>query len=106
MKMKYLNFSEEFAEKILDGEKIATLRLGIKDYKAGESVIVKAGDKNLGIARISAVRMIKFKDLSKKDAIMDGFGSVEELKKTLEKFYGKIDPEDIFTQIIFELVRQ
>ncbi len=101
--MRYLNFSADFMEKIRKGEKRATLRLGIKDYKPGEKVIIRCGDKELGIAEIYEVNIKKFKDLDEMDVLMDGYLSKEDLKRDLERFYGKISEEDVFTQIIFEL---
>lgn len=101
--MRCLNFSEDFMEKIKSGEKVATLRLGIKDYRVGEKVIIKCGDKEIGVAEIQEVNFKKFKDLEYVDIILDGYKSKEKLKKDLKKFYGEFKEEDIFTQIIFEL---
>lgn len=101
--MRYLNFSEDFTEKIRRGEKRATLRLGIKDYRHGERVIVRCGDREIGVAIIKDVRFKKFGEISEEDAKIDGFESREELRSALEKFYGKFEDEQMFTQIIFEL---
>ncbi len=100
---KYLNFSEDFTEKILKGEKKATLRLGVKDYREGERVIVRCGDREIGTAIITHVHLKKFKEIGEEDAKLDGFESVESLRKALMKFYGDFEDEQIFTQIIFEL---
>ena len=102
--MKYLNFSEDFMEKIKKGEKKATLRLGIKDYQVGERVIIRCGNKELGIAEIKGVNIKKFGKLGDKDVLMDGYLSKDALRKDLERFYGKISDEDIFTQIIFDMI--
>ena len=101
---KYLNFSEDFTEKILKGEKRATLRLGIKDYDPGEVVIIRAGSEELGHAKIIAVHLKKFSEITEEDARIDGFKNKEELKKELERFYGKFPSDTVFTQIIFELI--
>ena len=100
---RYLNFSEDFMEKIRSGKKRATLRLGIKDYKPGERVIIRCGDKELGEAIIKDVRFKTFEELNYVDIMMDGYEDKEELKKDLEKFYGKFSKDSLFTQIIFEL---
>ncbi len=102
--MRYLNFSEDFMEKIKRGEKKATLRLGVKDYKVGERVIIKCGNKELGMAEIKEVNIKKFRELEDKDVLMDGYISKDALRKDLERFYGKISDEDIFTQIIFDMI--
>ncbi len=102
--MRYLNFSEDFMEKIKRGEKKATLRLGVKDYKVGERVIIKCGNKELGMAEIKEVNIKKFRELEDKDVLMDGYISKDALRKDLERFYGKISDENIFTQIIFDMI--
>ncbi len=102
--MRYLNFSEDFMEKIKRGEKKATLRLGVKDYKVGERIIIKCGNKELGMAEIKEVNIKKFRELEDKDVLMDGYISKDALRKDLERFYGKISDEDIFTQIIFDMI--
>ena len=101
---KYLNFSEDFTEKIKKGKKKATLRLGLKDYHEGEVVIIRAGNEELGQAKIIAVRLKKFSEITDEDAKIDGFENKEELKKELERFYGEFPPDTLFTQIIFELI--
>jgi len=101
--MKYLNFSEDFMEKIKKGEKKATLRLGIKDYKPGEEVIVKCGDHVIGKAIIKDVRIKTFEEITYVDVMMDGYGNKNELRKKLEEFYGKFSDDALFTQIIFQL---
>ena len=100
---KYLNFSEDFMEKILKGEKRATLRLGIKDYRRGEEVFVRCGDRVIGRAIIRDVKIKTFDEINQEDVIMDGYGSKEELRKKLEEFYGEFGDDAVFTQIIFEL---
>ena len=101
--MRYLNFSEDFMEKIKRGEKHATLRLGVKNYIPGELVIVRCGSIDIGVAEIENVQLKKFKELSKRDAYEDGFATLEALKDALHRFYGDISSDTIFTQIKFRL---
>ena len=100
---KYLNFSEDFMEKILSGEKRATLRLGIKDYRPGEEVVVRCGERIIGRAIIKDVRIKSFDEITYVDVKMDGYENKEKLRKKLEEFYGKFEDDALFTQIIFEL---
>ncbi len=102
---RYLNFSEDFTERILNGRKRATLRLGKKDYRPGDRVIVRAGDRVLGEAVIRNVRVLRFSELTQRDVEIDGYDSRDELIKDLKKFYGNFKEDDIFTQIIFELIK-
>ena len=101
---RYLNFSEDFTEKILSGEKRATLRLGIKDYEPGEVVIIRAGAREIGRAVIREVRIKRLEEISDEDVRMDGFDDIDALISALEKFYGEVRKDDLFTQIIFELM--
>ncbi len=100
---KFLNFNEDFMEKIKRGEKRATLRLGIKDFKEGEDVIIKCGDRTIGRAVIKEVHHKKFDELTDEDIRMDGYKKREDLKRDLERFYGHFSEDDVFTQIIFDL---
>ena len=102
---RYLNFSEDFTERILSGRKRATLRLGVKDYREGEEVILRAGERVLGKARILRVRTLRFSDLSQEDVEMDGYSSKRDLERDLKKFYGDFKENSIFTQIVFELIK-
>ena len=104
MMMRYLNFSEDFTEKILKGEKKATLRLGKKEYKEGEIVILRAGERKLGFARITKIRFLRLSDLKDKDIKMDGYAKKEDLIRALKKFYGELNGDEIFTQIVFEIL--
>jgi len=101
---RYLNFSEDFTEKIMNREKIATLRLGLKDYRVGETVILRAGERVIGRAVIREVNVKKLSDLTRRDIIMDGYSEREELIRDLRRFYGEIDEDAVFTQIVFELI--
>ncbi len=101
---RYLNFSEDFTERILRGEKTATLRLGLKDYRPGEIVVLRAGTREIGRAVIREVNVKKLGELTQRDVEMDGYVRRDELISALKRFYGEISEEDVFTQIIFELI--
>ncbi len=102
--MKYLNFSEDFTEKILKGTKTATLRMEIKDYHPGEVVVIKSGNKELGTAIIKEVNFKRFTEINCEDVKKDGFAQKKDLRRALEKFYGEFDDDVVFTQIVFELL--
>ncbi len=90
-------------EKIKGGEKRATLRLGIKDYKEGERVIVRCGTTILGVGVITKVSFKRFSELKEEDAKIDGFDNLDDLRKALNKFYGEFSDDAIFTQLFFEM---
>jgi len=97
LKMKY-------AEKLLRGEKTATIRLGkyIPKYK---EVIIHSGGKPICTAKIVKVLYKRVKDLTAEDALMDGFRSLSSLLKELKGIYGSIRPDDIVTIIEFRVLK-
>jgi len=102
--MKSLNFKKKYLEMLKKGDKIATLRLGKKNYRENEMVKIIAGNEFVGIAKIIKVRNIKWNELKKEDAEIEGMKSKNELKKELKEIYGKVKNDDEFTQIIFEIM--
>ena len=53
---------------------------------------------------IREVRIKRLEEISDEDVRMDGFDDIDALISTLEKFYGEVRKDDLFTQIIFELM--
>ena len=104
IEMKSLNFKKKYKEMLKDGSKVATLRLGRKNYKENEMVKVIAGNEFVGIAKIVKVRYLTWDELKKEDAMLEGLKSKKELKKELKNIYGKFDGKEEFTQIVFEFV--
>ncbi len=103
--MKCLNFDAKYKDKLKKGEKRATLRLGIrKDFKEGEVVMIRAGDENIGLARITKIRYLKWKEVGEKEIREDGYKSKKALKRAMKKFYGDIADETSITQICFEFL--
>ncbi len=101
--MKSLNFKKKYREMIERGEKIATLRMGVKNYREDELVKIVAGGKEIGKAKIIKVRNIKWDEISDEDAMLEGMNDKSELEKELRNIYGKFDGEKIFTQIVFSM---
>ena len=50
--MKRLNFDDEYVRSILDGEKVTTIRKGVKDYQVNEIVELTVNHKPFAKARI------------------------------------------------------
>ncbi|MCD6512802.1 MAG: ASCH domain-containing protein [Thermoplasmata archaeon] len=102
--MKSLNFKKKYRESIERGEKIATLRMGIKNFREDEMVRVVAGGKEIGRARIVKVRNLKWNEISNEDAMLEGMKDKGELEKELKNIYGKFDNDEVFTQIVFTMM--
>ncbi|MBS7658635.1 MAG: ASCH domain-containing protein [Candidatus Bathyarchaeia archaeon] len=89
-RIKTLNFSKEYKEKLLSGEKTSTLRLKTL-LKKGDLVNIVVGGENLGIAKIIQVKKITLKELSINEIKKDGFKSKKHLLKALKKHYPSIN---------------
>ncbi len=87
-----------FADKLLEGRKSTTIRLGIVKPRYRE-VIIHGHGRPLAKAEIVGVKVKKVRELSDEDARRDGFSSVEELLEALRKVYGDFGPDDPVTII-------
>jgi len=103
--LKKLNFSKKYKRKILSGEKTSTIRLKTK-LKKGDLVEIIAGGEKLGKARIMNVKKTILKNLTKSDAIKDGFKSKKSLIKALKKHYSNIDKDSIVYIISFSMLKE
>ncbi len=102
---RHLMVKGKYIEKILNGKKKATIRLGIVKPKY-EEVFIHGGGRVVALARIVKVYYKKVKDLTDNDAFKDGFSSRKELLKELKKNYGELNPNDYVTIIEFEVTKK
>ncbi|NPA97568.1 MAG: ASCH domain-containing protein [Crenarchaeota archaeon] len=92
-----------FVDLILSGRKRSTIRLG-KVIPRYSEVIIHGGGRPIAKARIVRVVHKKVRELTEEDARKDGYESLDELLKDLERVYGrKISPDDTVTIIEFEV---
>jgi hypothetical protein len=82
------------------GRKTCTIRLGIA-HVAAKTIDLSDGADTLKV-RIGPVTTERFQNLSKEHANWEGFATVEELRKDLESYYPRIDPDQPVTIIRFE----
>ncbi len=101
---RHLMVKGEYVDDILSGRKRATIRLGKVRVKYNE-LIVHGGGRPVAKVRVTNVQYKRVRDLTLEDALKDGFKSVEDLLKALEKAYGKLNPDDYVTVIEFEVVQ-
>lgn len=83
-----IKFNKEYYKLIMDGEKTQTLRNKNKRLKEGETVkaIFPGTDKEC-LIRITKTGYKQFKYLNDEDAQLEGYDSVDELKKALLDIY-------------------
>ncbi len=82
--------------------KTCTIRLGVAMVE-GDFIDLTDGRDSLKV-RIVSVETVRYGALNQEHAQCEGFTSVDELRKDLEKYYRRIEKEQIVTIIKFELV--
>ncbi len=87
-----------FADKLLEGSKSTTIRLGIVKPRYKE-VIVHGHGRPLAKAEVTEVRVKRVSELTEEDARRDGFKSLDDLLDALKSVYGDIGPDDYVTII-------
>ncbi len=102
---RHLMIKKQYAEKLLNGEKKATIRLGVVKVKHDE-LIVHSGGKPIAKIKVKNIKIKKIGELSDEDARLDGFSNKEELLAELRKVYGHLKDEDIVSIIEFELIQK
>lgn len=93
-----------FADKLLEGSKSTTIRLGIVKPRYRE-VIIHGHGRPLAKAEITEVTVKRVSELTEEDARRDGFSSLDDLLEALRSVYGDLGPDDYVT-IIGLRVRQ
>lgn len=101
--MAQIAFKKKYIEPIQQGRKTSTLRLNVpRGVKEGDFVEAWCGwgDGPFAILHIGKIeRGIRLSDLTDCDAQDDGYETVQELRKSIEKLYGDGDEE--FVRISF-----
>ncbi|WP_290596813.1 MULTISPECIES: ASCH domain-containing protein [unclassified Archaeoglobus] len=103
--MEKINFDAEFVDRIISGEKITTVRRGIKSYPVGRIVELTANGERFALAKVKKVVIKRLKELTEEDARRDGFESRDALLSTLKRIYGEIKDEEFVTVVHFEVVK-
>lgn len=103
--MEKINFDLEYVDKIIAGEKITTVRRGIKSYPVGRIVELTANGERFALAKVKKVVVKRVRELSEEDAMRDGFESRDALISALKKIYGEIKDEEFVTVVHFEVVK-
>jgi len=100
-----LKFNKEYYSAIINGEKTQTLRKNNKRLQEDE--IVKAifpGTDNECRIQITNTGYKQFKHLNDEDAELEGYNSLDELKKDLLKIYPRLDQFDRLYYYRFKVI--
>lgn len=97
-----------FLEQIFSETKKITIREGMRDYKAGQKVVLcKCGnEEDVGWARmatITEVSMCALRDVDIEDLNDDGMKDLDDAVQCLRDFYPDITEESLVTIIRWEL---
>lgn len=106
------HFSGVYEEKLLDGEKTATVMEGSRHFEVGQKVQVYLSEREnlfdgrkerrIGEATIQKVEAKRVGNLTKEEATNCGYEDLEELKGALRKWYDA-DEDSVVTYIKFDL---
>lgn len=94
-----------YAEKILSGDKVTTIRPGRIEVKSRE-FLIHSGGRIIARAVLEDVKYKRLKDLTEIEAKEDGFSSVNELRRELRKFYPNLKEHDWVTIIKFRVLEK
>lgn len=103
--LNLIKFNKEYYQLILDGKKTQTLRTSNKRLQVDE--IIKAifpGTSNELKIKITDIGYKQFKYLDEEDAMLEGYDSLDELKKDLLSIYPRLDNFDRLYYYRFEVV--
>jgi len=102
---RHLMLKGVYIEKMLSGEKRATIRRGIVKPKYNE-IIIHAGGRPIAKAKITRVYFKRLRELSDYEAKLEGYTSKEELIEELRRVYKGIRDDDYVTIIEFEVTQR
>lgn len=102
---RHLMMRKRYAEALLSGLKKATIRLGIVKPRYRELILHSSG-RPIAKVLVKNIRYKRFYELNDEDAALDGFSSVQELIKDLEKIYGRIPVDNYVTIMELEVLQR
>lgn len=97
-----LKLKKEFFDLILHGKKQSTIRLYNSSFSIGPITLI-SGSRVLQVY-VKKIEKRSFSKLTKADAQRDGFNSLIDLKRTLNRFYQKLVPSSQLAILTFETV--
>lgn len=97
-----LKLRKEIFNKLIDGTKKSTSRLGERDVAVGNPIVFEmTEDVNVKYnTTVTEVFSLPFSELTEEEAKLEGYDSLKDLKSVLTKLYNPKE-NDIFTIIHF-----
>jgi len=103
---RFISFKKKYAEKILAGEKTATIRLS-DFFRENEIYDVRVGWFNPPVCRIKIIKKTRklFYQITQREIEALGFKTLSELKEAVRECYGIIPPPNLSVWIYnFEIM--
>lgn len=99
--MQFLKLNKERYEEARKGVKKASSRLDYRPIHLGKLALVMTEDRDEFFhVDVIEVRHCFFKDIDEREAKLEGYASIEEMKETLKRIYGnELKDNDEFTFI-------
>ncbi len=100
----HLMMRKEHAEKLINGTKKATIRVG-RYVALNKNVLIHSGGRPVAVAEIEDIEVKRVSELTDEDARQDGFKNRKELLEELRRIYGRIDDDTLVSVIRIRNVR-
>lgn len=90
--------NSEQRQAILDGHKAITIRIGHRDYQAGDKLMLCCHRDSWAVmTTVVSVRHTSLAEVGQLDWAADGFDSHQEMVEELERHYGPMIPQQNVT---------
>ena len=99
--IQVLDLADKFLPLVFDGRKRTTVRKGQRTIKKGPALL-RSEEQTLPI-KIVGKHYKKYSELTREDAVRDGFNSLQELRDALHEFYPDLADSDTVTVVEFGL---
>ncbi len=99
--MQSIKFAPDLFEKVLKGEKLSTVRLGLRDYTLGEVLLETPDSKYTIHGEITGLVKTQLSFLTEEDAKREGYKTLDDLLSRLKQIYPDITPDSVITVVEF-----
>lgn len=86
---------------LLAGKKLCTIRAGKRDFTAGPMTFESKSGLHATV-NVTKVRHKKLKDLTDREAQMDGALNAQDMADALKRFYPDIGPDSDITIVLYD----
>ena len=99
-----LPISSQLMPLVIAGHKTTTIRKGIRKVRTNTVLMLRSENREEVPIIVTGVRNLEARDLTRSDALRDGYSTVEELVGELRQIYPDLTAETPLTIISFNLL--